>query len=264
MESKSLKLGQQFSSRELAKQLLRSLGLEQLARKLREFLFGKTQGSGKSLGLSEQLSTYLHANSLREPEILAQLRQETDRHPWGIMQTPPEEGQFIALLLQLIGAKKTLEVGVFTGYSTLAAALALPPDGKIIACDISEEDTAIAQRYWQKAGVDHKIDLRLAPALDTLDRLLTEGNANTFDFAFIDADKQNYDRYYERLLQLVRPGGLIAVDNVLWAGRVADLKNQEVETIAIRALNQKIHQDPRVVISLLPIADGLTLAMKKA
>ncbi|NDJ18220.1 methyltransferase domain-containing protein [Myxacorys almedinensis A] len=263
MESKSLNQGQQFSFRELVKQILRNLGLEQVARKLRESLLGGTQSSGKSLGLSDHLSVYLQSTSLREHESLAQLRQETEQHPFGIMQTPPEEGQFIALLIQLIGAKKTLEVGVFTGYSTLAVALALPPDGKIIACDISEEDTAIARRYWQKAGVAHKIDLHLAPALSTLDRLLAEGSANTFDFAFIDADKQNYDNYYERLLQLVRPGGLIAIDNVLWAGRVADPANQEAETTAIRSLNQKIHHDSRVVISLLPIADGLTLAMKK-
>lgn len=265
MATKSFQLHQQFSFRELVKQFLSAIGLAQLARKSRDLLFGKVQrSSGKSLGLSDQLSAYLQSASLRESDLLAQLRQETDQHPWSIMQTAPEEAQFIALLVHLIGAKKTLEIGVFTGYSALATALALPPDGKMIACDISEEDTAIARRYWQKAGVEHKIDLHLAPAIETLDRLLAEGNANSFDFAFIDADKQNYDRYYEQLLQLLRPGGLIAIDNVLWAGRVADPSNQEEETIAIRALNQKIHHDPRVVISMLPIADGVTLAVKKA
>jgi predicted O-methyltransferase YrrM len=264
MESKSLASSQQLSPRELAKKFLRTLRLDRPAHKIREFITGNTSTSSKSLGLSQPLYTYLQSTSLREPEVMVQLRQETDQHPWGIMQTAPDQAQFMALLIHLTGAKKTLEVGVFTGYSTLAVALALPPDGKITACDISEADTAIARRYWQKAGVDHKIDLQLAPAMETLDRLLAEGNANTFDFAFIDADKENYDGYYERLLQLVRPGGLIAIDNVLWAGRVADPNNQEASTIAIRALNQKIHHDPRVLISMLPISDGLTLAIKQA
>jgi predicted O-methyltransferase YrrM len=179
-----------------------------------------------------------------------------------MMQIAPEQGQFMALLIQLMGAKKTLEVGVFTGYSSLAVALALPSDGKIIACDTNEEYTAIARHYWQKAGVADKIDLRIAPALDTLDELIAQGQANTFDFAFIDADKSNYDNYYERALQLVRPGGLIAIDNVLWGGKVADRNVQDNRTKAIRELNQKLHQDKRVTISLVPIADGLTLARK--
>jgi len=169
----------------------------------------------------------------------------------------------MALLVQLIGATKTLEVGVFTGYSSLVVALALPPDGKIIACDVSEEYTAIARRYWQKAGVADKIDLRIAPALETLDRLLAEGQANTFDFAFIDADKSSYDDYYERALQLVRVGGLIAIDNVLWSGAVADPSITNTSTEKIRALNQKLHQDDRITLSLIPIADGLTLALKR-
>lgn len=193
---------------------------------------------------------------------MAQLRQETQQHPLGQMQISPEQGQLMALLVQLIGAKKTLEVGVFTGYSTLAVALALPTDGKIIACDVSEAYTAIARRYWQQANVADKIELRLAPALDTLDQLLATGQANTFDFAFIDADKSNYDNYYERSLQLVRPGGLIAIDNVLWSGRVA-APNPDNRTRSIHALNQKLHHDERISLSLLPLGDGLTLALKR-
>ncbi|MEH2348704.1 MAG: class I SAM-dependent methyltransferase [Nostoc sp.] len=217
----------------------------------------------QSLGLDNQLYNYLLSVSLREPEILLKLRQETASHPRSTMQISPEQGQFMRLLVQLIGAKKTLEVGVFTGYSSLSVALALPEDGKIIAADVSEEFTAIARRYWQQAGVADKIDLRLAPGLETLDRLLATGEAETFDFAFIDADKENYDGYYERSLQLVRPGGLIAIDNVLWSGQVADPQNQDESTQAIRALNEKLHYDERVTISLVPIADGLTLAIKR-
>ena len=217
----------------------------------------------KTIGLENQLYNYLLSNSLREAEILRQLRQETANHPYGTMQISPEQGQFMALLVQLLGAKKTLEVGVFTGYSSLCVALALPKDGKAIACDISEEYTAIARRYWQIAGVADKIDLRIAPALETLDKLLAEGEAGTFDFAFIDADKENYEGYYERSLQLIRKGGLIAVDNVLWGGRVADSQVQDSSTQAIREFNQKLHQDQRVNLSMVPIADGLTLALKR-
>ncbi|MFN6480924.1 class I SAM-dependent methyltransferase [Nostoc sp. DedQUE07] len=217
----------------------------------------------QSIGLDNQLYNYLLSVSLREPEILGKLRQETANHPRSGMQISPEQGQFMSLLVQLIGAKKTLEVGVFTGYSSLSVALALPTDGKIIACDVSEEFTAIARRYWQASGVADKIDLRLAPALETLDKLLATGQAETFDFAFIDADKENYDGYYERSLQLVRPGGLIAIDNVLWSGQVADEQNQDESTQAIRALNKKLHHDERVTLSLVPIADGLTLAIKR-
>ncbi|MEH2450914.1 class I SAM-dependent methyltransferase [Nostoc sp.] len=215
------------------------------------------------IGLDNQLYNYLLSVSLREPEILLKLRQETANHPRSGMQISPEQGQFMRLLVQLIGAKKTLEVGVFTGYSSLSVALALPDDGKIIAADVSEEFTAIARRYWQEAGVADKIDLRLAPGLETLDTLLATGQAETFDFAFIDADKENYDGYYERSLQLVRPGGLIAIDNVLWSGQVADPQNQDERTQALRALNQKLHHDERVTLSLVPIADGLTLAIKR-
>jgi caffeoyl-CoA O-methyltransferase len=219
--------------------------------------------SKKSLGLDNQLYDYLLSVSLREPDILRQLREETARHPAAIMQIAPEQGQFMALLVQLLGATKTLDIGVFTGYSSLSVALALPPNGKIIACDVSEEDTAIARRYWNAAGMANKIDLRLAPALDTLDELLGSGQAGTFDFAFIDADKRNYDAYYERSLQLIRPGGLIAIDNVLWAGRVADPQEQDNQTNTIRAFNEKLYHDERVTLSLVPIADGLTLALKR-
>jgi predicted O-methyltransferase YrrM len=179
------------------------------------------------------------------------------------MQIAPDQGAFMGLLIQLMGAAKTLEVGVFTGYSSLCIALALPAEGKLVACDVSHKYTAIAQRYWQQAGVDSKIDLHIAPALETLDQLLAAGEANTFDFAFIDADKGNYDGYYERSLQLLRPGGLIAIDNVLWGGRVIDPSDQEAETLAIRALNEKLHKDPRISLSVLSISDGLTLALKR-
>mgnify|MGYP001495163721 CR=1 FL=1 len=219
--------------------------------------------STRTLALNDALYRYLLDNSLREPEILARLRSETAKHPMNRMQISPEQGQLMALLVRLLGAKKTLEVGVFTGYSSLVVALALPPDGKLIACDVSEEYTTIARRFWQEAKVADKIDLQLGPAVETLDRLLEQGEAGTFDFAFIDADKSNYDAYYERALHLVRVGGVIAIDNVLWSGDVADPSVQDARTNAIRQLNQKIHQDDRVLISLLPIGDGLTLAMKQ-
>ncbi|MEI3651577.1 MAG: class I SAM-dependent methyltransferase [Dolichospermum lemmermannii FEM_B0920] len=216
----------------------------------------------QTLGLEQSLYDYLLSVSLREPTILTQLRQETAQMPRSIMQISPEQGQFMALLVKLIGAKKTLEVGVFTGYSSLVVALALPADGKIVACDVSEEYTSVARRYWQQAGVADKIDLHIAPALETLDNLLTTGEAGTFDFAFIDADKSNYDNYYEQCLELIRPGGLIAIDNVLWSGKVADTEIQDNQTNKIRDLNRKLHEDSRITLSLVPIADGLTLAMK--
>ena len=218
----------------------------------------------KSLGLDEPLYNYFLSVSLREADILRQLREETAHLPNAIMQIAPEQGQFMALLIKLLGARKTLEVGVFTGYSSLCVALSLPPNGKIVACDVSEEYTAVAHRYWKAAGVADKIDLRLAPALETLDKLLADGQAQTFDFAFIDADKGNYEGYYERSLQLIRPGGLIAIDNVLWSGRVADPQVQDASTKAIRAFNNKLHQDERVSLSLVSIADGLTLALKRS
>jgi len=217
----------------------------------------------QTLKLDEQLYNYMRSVSLNEAEVLTQLRQETAKHPMGNMQIAPEQGQFIALLVQLMQAQKTLDIGVFTGYSALAVALALPPTGKVVACDISEEYTSIARHWWNQAGVADKIELHIAPAQDTLTQLLATGAANTFDFALIDADKSNYDTYYELALQLIRPSGLIAIDNVLWSGRVADPQVQDNRTNKIRAFNQKLHQDSRVAISLIPIGDGLTLAWKR-
>jgi predicted O-methyltransferase YrrM len=219
--------------------------------------------TNKSLNMGDRLYDYLLSVSLREPEILLKLREETARHPMSQMQIAPEQGQFMALLVQLMGAAKTLEVGVFTGYSALTVALALPENGQVVACDVSEEFTAIARRYWEMAGVANKIDLRIAPATETLDQLLAEGQAETFDFAFIDADKSNYGTYYEQALQLVRPGGMILIDNVLWSGRVADGQVQDTRTEAIRAFNRKLHEDQRVTLSMVAIADGLTLALKR-
>ncbi|MEB3232484.1 MAG: class I SAM-dependent methyltransferase, partial [Leptolyngbyaceae bacterium] len=219
--------------------------------------------SNQTLNLTESLYYYFLSVSLRESDELRQLRQEMTTHTMGQMQIAPEQGQFMAWLLQLMGAKRVLEIGVFTGYSSLWMASVLPDDGCLIACDVNEEYTAIAQKYWSLAKVEHKIDLRIAPALETLDALLANGQASTFDFAFIDADKSNYGEYYERSLQLVRPGGVIAIDNVLWSGRVADPGDTQKRTQAIRALNQAIHTDERVYLSLLPIADGLTLALKR-
>jgi predicted O-methyltransferase YrrM len=217
----------------------------------------------KSLGLDDQVYDYLLSHSLRESEVQRQLRQETASHPRAMMQIAPDQGQFMGLLVQLMGATKCLEIGVFTGYSALCVALALPDEGKLIACDVSDAYTAIGRRYWQAAGVADKIDLRLAPALQTLDQLLASGEAGTFDFVFIDADKENYLHYYERSLQLVRSGGLIVIDNVLWSGDVANPNNQDSLTLAIRKFNQALHQDQRVTLSLVPVADGLTLALKR-
>jgi predicted O-methyltransferase YrrM len=213
-------------------------------------------------GVAEDLAEYIRRVTLREPEILKRLREETAKLPNGMMQISAEQGQFMGMLIRLLGAKLTLEVGVFTGYSSTVVALALPEEGRIIACDVSEEYTSVAWQYWREAGVEHKISLRLAPAVKTLDGLLAEGRGGTFDFAFIDADKENYDRYYERALKLLRPGGLIAVDNVLWHGKVLDESVQDADTRAIRALNEKLHRDERVWVSLLAIGDGLTLAYK--
>jgi predicted O-methyltransferase YrrM len=218
--------------------------------------------SKQTLGLEQNLYNYLLSVSLREAEILTKLRRETAQMPMSQMQISPEQGQFMALLIKLLGAKKTLDIGVFTGYSSLVVALSLPADGKIVACDVSEEYTSIARRYWQAAGVADKIDLHIAPALETLDHLLTVGEGETFDFAFIDADKGNYENYYEQCLKLIRSGGLIAIDNVLWSGKVADPEIQDNQTNKIRGFNRKLHQDSRITMSLVPIADGLTLAIK--
>ncbi len=219
--------------------------------------------SRQSLTLSDALYDYLLEVSLREPPLLARLREETAALPRSGMQISPEQGQFMALLAELVGARRVLEVGTFTGYSALVVALALPADGRIITCDVDEDMTAIAQRYWAEAGVADKIDLRLGPAVDTLDALLADGGAGTFDFAFVDADKESYDAYYERALALLRQGGLMVVDNVLWSGAVADPEQQDADTSALRALNAKLHGDQRVSLSLLPVSDGITLARKR-
>jgi len=218
--------------------------------------------AGKLL-LPESIHEYLLSASLREPPILRRLREETAAHPRATMQITPEQGQFMALLIQLMGARTTLEVGVFTGYSSLAVALALPADGRIVACDVSEEYTAVARRYWCEAGVDHMIDLHLKPALETLQELLSTSLRGRFDLAFIDADKTSYEGYYECALQLLRPGGIILVDNVLWSGRVADPSEQDADTVALRAFNQKLLADSRVALSMLPLGDGVTLALKR-
>jgi caffeoyl-CoA O-methyltransferase len=219
--------------------------------------------SRKTLTLDDRLYRYLLDVSLREPDVLRRLREDTSLHPDSNMQIAPEQGQFMALLVRLLGARKTLEVGVFTGYSALAVALALPDDGQVVACDVSEDFTAVARRYWKEAGVERKIELRLAPAVETLDGLIASGAGGTFDFAFLDADKESYDRYYEQSLVLVRPGGLIAIDNVLWDGEVADPTKSGTALDAIRALNGKLVADERVDLSLLPLADGLTLARRR-
>jgi predicted O-methyltransferase YrrM len=219
--------------------------------------------STKTFTLSDTLHRYLLSVSLREDPLRARLREETARDDMAQMQIAPEQGQFMALLVTLIGARKALEIGVYTGYSALCVAGALPADGRLVACDIDETWTAVAQRYWKAAGLDNRIELRLAPALETLDVLIADGESGSFDFAFIDADKENYGGYYERALTLLRPGGLMAVDNTLWAGQVADPACQDGDTRAIRAFNEALHRDTRVDISLVPIADGLTLAMKR-
>lgn len=218
--------------------------------------------TSRTIALSDPLYAYLLEHSLREPEILRRLREETAADPMSRMQIGAEQGQFMQLLVRLMGARRCLEVGVFTGYSSLAVALALPADGRIVACDISETWTAIARRYWQEAGVAGKIDLRLAPARDTLDALIAGGGAGSYDFCFIDADKGGYADYYERALTLLRPGGLIAVDNTLWDGRVADPAATDADTLAIRSFNRLLKSDRRVHLSLVPIGDGLTLALK--
>jgi caffeoyl-CoA O-methyltransferase len=219
--------------------------------------------SAKTIPVTGAIWQYLIDVTVREPPVLAKLREETGRMPNGGMQISPEQGQFMGLLVELLGVRRAIEVGVFTGYSSLRVALAMPAGGLVVACDVSEEYTNVARRYWREAGAEGKIDLRLGPALTTLDALIAEGQQGTFDFAFIDADKSNYGGYYERCFTLLRPGGLVAVDNTLWSGAVADLTKQDADTCAIRELNAKIAGDPRVSSSLVPIGDGLYLARKR-
>ncbi len=209
------------------------------------------------------LYPYLFEHSVRDNPLLKQLREETAQDAMARMQIAPEQGQFMALLVELMQAENIIEVGTFTGYSSLCMALAMGPQGRMICCDINTRWTDTAQRYWHMAGVSERIELRIAPALETLQALIDSGQQEQFDLMFIDADKENYDRYYEAGLQLIRPGGLILIDNVLWGGRVIDPLANDAETQAIRALNKKLHQDERISLSLLPLADGLTLALKR-
>jgi predicted O-methyltransferase YrrM len=216
----------------------------------------------RNVNLDTRLYAYLREHSLREHPVLRELREATAGMRHSGMQISPEQGQFMALLARMLNARRTIEIGVFTGYSSLAVALALPADGQVIACDVSEEWTTMARRYWEKAGVAGRIDLRLAPAVQTLDALLAAGEAGRFDFAFIDADKSRYPDYYERCLKLLRTGGLVVADNTLWSGKVADAGVQDEDTKALRVFNDAVHRDGRVAMSLLPIGDGVTLAVK--
>jgi predicted O-methyltransferase YrrM len=219
--------------------------------------------SNRTLQMTDEVYDYLLDVSLREPPILKELRERTAEIPGFQMQISPEQGQFMALLVLLTGARRCLEIGVFTGYSSLATALALPEDGRLLACDVNEEYTTVAREFWERAGIADKIELRLSPATDTLDSLLAAGQAGDFDFAFIDADKTSYLGYFERCLALLRPGGLIAVDNTLWSGRLVDEREQDGDCQALREFNRTLHRDDRVDLSMVPIGDGLTLARKR-
>jgi len=219
--------------------------------------------SRETIGLSEPLAAYLRSVGMREDADLAALRAETANHTMARMQISAEQGQLMGMLIRMLGARKTLEVGVFTGYSAMVVAKAMGPQGRVVGLDVSEEYTAVARRHWEKAGIAGQIDLRLAPAAKSLEKMIAAGESGTYDFAFIDADKESYDTYYEHSLKLLRQGGLIAIDNVLWNGSVIDAKNQTADTVAIRAINKKIHADARVDVSMIPIGDGLTLALKR-
>ncbi|MCC2329070.1 class I SAM-dependent methyltransferase [Bacillus mobilis] len=216
-----------------------------------------------TINLTDELYQYVLNNSLQEPNIVRQLREETAKMPMSAMQTPPEETQFLTILLRLMKASRILEIGTFTGYSTLWFALTIPEDGKITACDIDEKWTSVGKKYWEKAGVAHKIDLRIAPALKTIDQLLENHKANYYDFIFIDADKENYMNYYEKALLLVKPDGIIVIDNVLWGGSVINPLNQSGDVKSIRKINEKIMNDTRVHVSMLPIGDGVTFVIPK-
>jgi predicted O-methyltransferase YrrM len=218
--------------------------------------------SSRTLAIDDRIYQYLVDHSIREHPAQAGLREATRSHPYAGMQIGPDQGQFMAMLVRLLGARRTIEIGTFTGYSALAVALALPEDGRVLACDISDEFTSIGRPFWREAGVEHKIDLVLAPALQTLDARLAAGEAGGYDFAFVDADKVSYDAYYERCLKLVRVGGLIAFDNTLWGGEVARPASSS-DTAALQALNDKLHRDERIDVSMLTIGDGLTLARRR-
>jgi predicted O-methyltransferase YrrM len=216
-----------------------------------------------SMGLPPAMQEYLVRHGVREPEILKRLREETALLPQHNMQIAPEQGALLSMLVELLGAKRCIELGTFTGYSSLVVALAMPPDGTMVCCDISEEWTSVARRYWAEAGVADRVDLRLGPALETLDALLAAGAANTFDFAFVDANKTEYPDYHERIVQLLRPGGLVAYDNVFWEGGVIDESMQDEDTVGVRRLNERLAADERVSIAMIPVADGVTLARKR-
>jgi predicted O-methyltransferase YrrM len=218
----------------------------------------------KTSNIADDLYDYLLETGVREPDILARLREETAKLPESMMQISPDQGAFMALLVKLIGARRILEIGVFTGYSSLAMAIALPEDGTITALDVSKEWTSIARRYWAEAGVEHKIDLLLAPATESLGRLIEAGQSERFDFAFIDADKTNYPEYYESALRLLRPGGLIAIDNTLHSGRVLNPAESGEDTRTIDRVNRMIRSDERVDIAMTAIGDGLLLCRKRA
>ena len=219
--------------------------------------------ASKTYALSPEIDEYIKSVTLREPYVLQQLRAETEPMERGIMQVSPELGQFMRLLIQLTGVKNILELGVFTGYSTLSMALAIPEDGRIVACDVSDEWTSIGRRYWQEAGVTHKIDLRLAPATQTLESLRQAGQKQHFDFIFIDADKANYGVYYEACIELLRPNGLMLIDNTLWGFKVADPNIVDLETNVIQKLNKRLHEDERIDVSILLFGDGLTVVRKR-
>jgi caffeoyl-CoA O-methyltransferase len=219
--------------------------------------------SRRTIRLDDRTFEYLLAHSLREPPALAQLRAETASHPKANMQIAPEQGQFMQMLVRLMGARRAIEVGVFTGYSSLAVMLAMPPDGRLLALDVSPAYTAVARRHWQAAGVADRVELVIGPAKETLDARIAAGESGQYDFAFVDADKTGYLDYYERLLVLLRPGGLIVVDNTLWSGEVANPGNREEDTVALREFNDWLHKDPRIDLTLLPVGDGLTLARRR-
>jgi len=219
--------------------------------------------SSSTIQLDEPILEYVRDVSVREPEVLRDLRAETSALEASNMQISPEQGQFMTLLAEITGAERAIEIGTFTGYSAIAVARALPEGGELVACDVDEDWTAIARRYWERAGLEDRIRLELRPALETIDRLLGAGEEGTFDFAFIDADKENYGSYYEKSLELLRPGGVVAIDNTLWGGSVADPEDDRASTAAIRAVNAKVGDDERVTQSLVPIGDGLTVARKR-
>jgi len=219
--------------------------------------------SSSTLQLNEKVHDYLLGHSLRESTACQQLREETRPMKMGMMQVSPEQGQFMAFLVELTGTRKAVEVGTFTGYSALCVAQALPEEGMLVCCDVSEEWTAVGKKYWEQAGVSDRIDLRIGPAVDTLKVMRDAGEEGTFDFGFIDADKANYQSYYEHVIALLRTGGLLLIDNVLWGGSVANPDKTDEDTEAIRALNTFVHHDDRVSLSMLPVGDGLTLALKR-